>query len=197
LEKGANRSLVGEARVGKTWLLQQIQRRWQRVMQRPLDGCVLLDMQMIEDGREFFEVLCEEMGLESSLRGNRLARALRHKRYILCLDEIDLLTDEARFQEADRRFLRGLADGADTPLSLVIASQRPLRELFPDSPLHSSPLADICGQMEVAALSLEQVREVVRACGIRVEKAQALWEASQGKPQMLLDLIDKLAQGKE
>ncbi len=120
LDKGSNRSLIGSARVGKTWILQQVFQHWKtRMKKRQIDGCIFIDMQIIENGRVFFEVLCEEIGINPSLQKHQIARLLEDKKkhYILCLDEIDILTDEKRFQEADRRFLRALSDGENKPLS--------------------------------------------------------------------------------
>lgn len=194
LDKGSNRSLVGSARVGKTWLLQQVFQHWRTRMHRQIDGCIFLDMQVIENGRAFFEVLCEEIGINPSLQKHQISRLLKDKRYILCLDEIDILTDEERFQEADRRFLRALSDGEDKPLSLVIASQIPLRSLFPDSPTHSSPLADICEPIYVTAITLEQMKTLVDAYTIPIEESQIkqIWHDSKGQPKELLEKVAEM-----
>ena len=194
LDKGSNKSLIGSTRMGKSWLLQQVHQYWKTRIQRQIDGCLLLDMQLIEDGREFFEVLCQEIGIQSSLRKHDINRELKNKRYILCLDEIDMLTDENRFQEADRRFLRALSDGADKPFSLVIASQRPLRELFPDSPTHSSPLADICTPIHINQITLEQTRAFIETCGISINEThlKQLWHDSKGQPKTLLDKVAEI-----
>jgi type II secretory pathway predicted ATPase ExeA len=72
----------------------------------------------------------------------------RKQAHVLCLDEIHVLTDEAFFPLATRNWLKGMAD-AEYPLQLVVASQKDLRELFPDSPVRSSPLADFFSSQTV------------------------------------------------
>ena len=64
-----------------------------------------------------------------------------------------------RFNDARvRSQLRGLADGHDAPLKLVIASRSPLSHLFPDSPELDSPLAGICHQLDIPPFSPDVAR---------------------------------------
>ena len=105
----------------------------------------------------FLMPLCEALKIKPC-RGNKFARALDGKRYILCIDEIDIMTNEADFSGKERTQLCGLADGADMPLTLVIASQKPLKDLFPDSPYGTSPLTGICQQIDVKPFPGDEVR---------------------------------------
>jgi Trypsin-like peptidase domain len=138
LDKGSNRSLVGVTQVGKTWLLKEICRRGKSKIKRHIDAFIYLDMRCVEDGKDFFEALCTKLKVTPPLRGPNLYWALEGKKYILCLDEIDQLADDVRFSRTERDQLCSLCDGEDMPLSLVIASQASLIELFPDSPIRSS-----------------------------------------------------------
>lgn len=152
LAKGSNISLVGPARVGKSSILNMICHWGPERLGLPPERFINLDMRTIRDEKDFFEALCDELKIETC-RGYKLARALRGQRYILCLDEIDQLTREERFTGDERTELCGLADGADKPFSLVIASQKPLQDLFPDSPVRTSPLAGICLTLDVQPFS--------------------------------------------
>lgn len=197
LDKGSNRSLVGEPRVGKTWLLRQVCQNGHIKMKRKVDGFIYLDLRCIEDGKDFFEALCSELNIHPPIRGYKLQRLLTGKRYILCLDEIDQLADDQRFTKNERDQLYSLCDGKDVPFSLVIASQIALNQLFPDSPLRASPLVGICRQIDIKPLSLLQVEEFLTNCiketGIQFNEAQIrqLHLASKGKPEQLLDLASK------
>ena len=191
LDKRSSRSVVGDAGLGKTWLLRQICDRGATSMTNSPDGFIRMDMHQVSDGQDFFEALCEELGL-GSCSHRALEKRLRGKHYVLCLDEIHVLADESRFEVRERDYLRGLADSGQ--LALVIASQKPLRTLFPDSPLRSSPLADLCDpQIDLKPISESQVQKFVEACGIRLneQRVTELWEQSQGKPKRLLELAAK------
>lgn len=126
-------------------------------LQLPKEVFKYIDMRNIYNEQDFFEALCDELNIEPC-RGSQLKRALRDKCYILCLDEIDIMTKEERFTGDERTQLCGLADGADMPFSLVTASQKPLKDLFPDSPYRTSPLAGICHQINIEPFSSNEVR---------------------------------------
>ena len=68
---------------------------------------------------------------------------------MLCLDEMETMNCDG-FTFKVRNFLRGLADGADRPFTLVTASRTPLATLFPDAPGMTSPLAGICHPLDVS-----------------------------------------------
>lgn len=115
----------------------------------PQEAFVYLSLQWVDDEDDFYEELCKELGIETC-RGGKLFRALRGRRYVLCLDEIEKMTWESLgFTVRVRSHLRGLADGPAAPLKLVIASRSPLAHLFPDSPELDSPLAGICRPLDV------------------------------------------------
>jgi hypothetical protein len=147
LGKGVNLSLVGESQIGKSSLLTMVCALVMKHISPPPDALVYLSLQVVDDEDDLYEELCKELGIESC-RGGKLFRALRGKRYVLCLDEVEKMTWDG-FTRNVRSQLRGLADGSDAPLKLVIASRSPLSRLFPDSPELDSPLAGICRQLDV------------------------------------------------
>lgn len=161
LNKGSNRSLVGDAQVGKSSILWMVCKLGPERLQLPPAAFIYLDMRNVYNEQDFFECLCHELGI-ASCRGFRLSRALRDKRYILCIDEIDNMAREEHFTGQERTELCGLADGADMPLTLLIASQKSLRDLFPDSPLRTSPLAGICQQIDVGPFSADEAQRFLK-----------------------------------
>ena len=80
-----------------------------------------LSLEWVDDENEFYEALCDALSIEIC-RGFKLTRALRGKRIVLCLDEIEKMAWDG-FTTKVRSQLRGLADGPDAPLKLVIASR--------------------------------------------------------------------------
>jgi hypothetical protein len=202
LDRGGNRSLIGPEGTGKSSLLHAVSRLGAERMKDPPHKFIHLDLHLIRDGKTFWEVLCEELGLDGPLHGYHLGRALRGRRFVVCLDEIARMTDTARFSREDSEELRGLADGEHLPLSLVIAAQHPLGELFPDESGRTSPLAGICVGMEVSVFGVGEVRRFVadRLLGtgveFKAEQLDQLWEVSQGNPKRLqrsaAELYDEL-----
>jgi hypothetical protein len=144
LRKGGSQALIGPAGCGKSEILRAIVERGASDLNRPV---LSLDMHLVRDEQSFFDRLCDCLGIELLDAVSRMPRQIerelkrRKQAHVLCLDEIHVLTDEAFFPLATRNWLKGMAD-AEYPLQLVVASQRELRELFPDSPVRSSPLAD-------------------------------------------------------
>jgi hypothetical protein len=144
LRKGGSQALIGPAGCGKSEILRAIVERGASDLNRPV---LSLDMHLVRDEQSFFDRLCDCLEIELLDAVSRMPRQIerelkrRKQAHVLCLDEIHVLTDEAFFPLATRNWLKGMAD-AEYPLQLVVVSQRELRELFPDSPVRSSPLAD-------------------------------------------------------
>jgi hypothetical protein len=148
LGKGVNLSLVGESQIGKSSLLSMICALGPERMGLPLETFAYVSLEWVDNEDDFYEALCEALSIKEPCRGYQLTRALRDKRYVLCLDEIEKMTWDG-FTVRLRSQLRGLADGPAAPLKLVIASRSPLAHLFPDSPELDSPLAGICRPLDV------------------------------------------------
>lgn len=147
LAKGTSLSLVGESQIGKSSLLTMICHHGPQRLSLPKAGFLHLNMQLVRDENDFFAALCDLLELPNC-RGFMLARRLEDRRCILCLDEIEKMRKEC-FSGDEREELRGLADGGNTPLTLVIASRAPLAELFPDKWGNTSPLNSICARIDV------------------------------------------------
>jgi len=200
LSRGGSLSLVGETQVGKSSVLQMIRQQGSQSLPLPPEAFLYLDMQCIRDETDFFDELCWQLGIQPSCRGATLRRKLRGKRYILCLDEIEKMKRTAHFTGDERTELRGLADGADAPLTLAIASRSPLSDLFPDSPELASPLAGICRQFDVLPFPPEIARDflVHRLQGTEIcfsdSEIEALLERSQGHPARLQEVAYNLYQ---
>jgi hypothetical protein len=160
LNKGGNISLFGESQIGKSSLLSMICKLGSERMKLPPENFVSISMEWVEDEEDFYETLCEELQIETC-RGGKLRRALRGKRYILCLDEFEGMKWKG-FTVKVRSYLRGLADGSTAPLRLVIASRSPLHHLFPDSPELMSPLAGICHQLDVNPFPPDVARDFLQ-----------------------------------
>lgn len=209
LNKGVNISLVGESAVGKSSILSMVCEQGPTAKTceafEKLAGLsfIYFNVEWIEDEDDFYEALCDELGIESC-RGYKLTRALRGKRYVLCLDEIEKMAWEG-FTVKVRSHLRGLADGPDAPFKLVIASRSPLARLFPDSPELDSPLAGICRQLDVKPFSPEVARKFLlnrlegTGVSFKEEQINKLISKTEGHPAKLQDeaatLYRKLMRG--
>ena len=196
LDGGSNRALIGPAQIGKSSILSMVCALGPSRLRLPPSSFVYLNLQLFSDAGDFWGALCAEAGL-SPCRGAQLERALRGRRLILCLDEIEKLRGD-RFPLDVREQLRGLADGADAPVRLLIASRTPLFHLFPDAEGHTSPLYNICPQLDVPPLSPAECRELLaRRVGggsMPFDDAQVagLTAQSGGLPATLLSLASDL-----
>lgn len=185
---------MGESRIGKSSILQHIcqlgPQRW--LGRGPVPEFVYLSLQLVADENDFYESLCHELGI-GVCQYSKLTRALRGKRYVLCLDEMEKMAGDG-FTRNLRGYLRGLADGGDTPLTLVIASRSPLEYLFPDSPELDSPLAGICRQLDVKPFTEVVMRDFLahrlRNTGIAFSEVEIarLWSETQGHPALVQEL---------
>lgn len=200
LSKGVSLSLVGESQIGKSSILTQICAQAEKRMQFKAEfqpKFVYLSLQSVEKEEEFYEALCDLLEV-ATCRGYKLTRALRGKHYVVCLDEIEKMTWKEHFTRNLRSQLRGLADGADAPLTLVIASRSPLAHLFPDSPELDSPLAGLCRQLDILPFSEEITRAFLnnRLSGTEVkfsnEELVRLWVETKGHPARLQELAADL-----
>jgi hypothetical protein len=189
LNKGANLSLVGDSQIGKSSILSMICHYGPDYLATPPDKITYLSLEWVDDEEDFYEALCEALEIESC-RGFKLTRACRDKKYLLCLDEMEKMTWDG-FTVRLRSHLRGLADGCDSPLTLVIASRSPLAHLFPDSPEMDSPLAGICRQINVKPFPPDIARDFLhhRLSGTGVtfteQQINELLNESQGHPAHL------------
>ncbi len=202
LGKGANVSLVGDSQVGKSSLLEMVRALGPERLGRPPGEFAYVSLEWVDDEAQFYCALCDTFGI-AECRGYPFFRALRDRRIVLCLDEIEKMAWDG-FSVHVRSQLRGLADGPAMPLKLVIASRSPLSRLFPDSPELDSPLAGICRQVDVGPLSPAAARtflaDRLRGTGVAFGEGDVsrLLAESKGHPAELqraaADLYRRLAQ---
>jgi hypothetical protein len=189
LRKGVSLSIVGESQTGKSSLLWHITQTGPAVLQRPPADFVYLSLELIHSDDDLFDCISGELGIAPA-RGFRLARALHGRHVILCLDEIEKMTWDG-FSLNVRTELRGLADGPDAPFSLIIASRSPLGQLFPDSPLMTSPLAGLCIPVAMPPFTLAEshalARQYLQGTGLSLPAAavERAWQQSHGHPARL------------
>lgn len=190
IRRGGNRALVGPAQIGKSSLLSMVCALGPTQLALPPESFVYLNLQLIDDDGDFFDALCHKLGIPSC-RGYKLERQLSQRKVVLCLDEIEKLRSD-RFPIDVREQLRGLADGADSPLTLLVASRMPLDRLFPDAPERTSPLYNVVSQLSVPPFRDEECRELIarRLHGSDVTFSEAeiaaLVERSLGHPATLV-----------
>lgn len=159
LNKGSNLLLEGESQVGKSSILSVLEKVAITQIAHPVRGIHYLDLQMLHDEDDFFEALCDKLQL-ATCRGHKLTRQLNGKRYILCLDEVEKLA-QPNFSINIRQYLRGLADGPNEPLQLIVASRTPLDTLFPDVRGYTSPFHNIFLPLTVPTFSPQLVRSFI------------------------------------
>jgi hypothetical protein len=160
LNKGGNRTIVGEKQIGKSSILSMVCNLGLERLKFTPESFVYLDMRTIYDENDFFDALCSELGIETC-RGFQLARKLRNKRYIFCLDTFEKQREEC-FRSDMWSELRGLADGDSAPFKLVIASRSPLNKLLADYSGKTSPLDDICREINVEPFSPDVARDFLK-----------------------------------
>jgi Cdc6-like AAA superfamily ATPase len=198
LKKGTNLLLLGDTQMGKSSLLHYVKDQGAEALQLPKERLVYLNLQQLHGEPDFFKALCDKMGITETLRGYELTRTLRGQRWIVCVDEIERLANEKLFSRDVRSELRGLSEGQDAPLTLLIASRSPLDVLFPDSPLQDSPLANICRTKEIKPFSPQEVSDFIHSrlqpTKIRFtdEEIQTIWQTAQGHPARVQREAEKL-----
>ncbi len=189
LRAGSSVALIGPAGVGKSSLLTKLMALTPERLGRDWE-IAYLNLQSVQDEEDFYEALCSELEI-ATCSGYALARALRGRCVLLCLDEIEAMTWEG-FSHGPRAQLRGLAEGADAPLKLVLAARTPLDRLFPDSQGLTSPLANICLQVDVGPWKDHIAGDFLRARLVETGIALAdgtvaqLLAASRGHPGRLM-----------
>jgi len=162
LNSGSSVALIGAREIGKSSLLWAISQQAQTKL-NPSRKAIYLDMSQVYDEEDFYYALCSEVGIEDC-KGIRLTRALQKQRpqLLLLLDEIEKMTWDG-FTNQVRGQLRGLANGHDAPLRLVVAASTSLNQLFPDSNEIGmvSPFQNICLEEEVKLWDEATVRDFI------------------------------------
>jgi len=143
LNSGSSVAIIGERAIGKSSLLQAIYRQAPTQLHHPRQP-IYLDLRNVCDEDDFYRALCDKAGIETA-KGYQLQRALESHRFLLLLDQVEKMTSD-EFTNQVRGQLRGLADGNNPPLRLVVSARNPLDILFPDSEGKNmtSPFRGIC-----------------------------------------------------
>lgn len=143
LNSGSSVAIIGERQIGKSSLLMEISRQAQTQLFQPRKP-IYLNLQNIHDDQDFYQALCDYVEIELC-QGYRLTRNLQNHRLLLILDEVEKMTWDG-FTNNIRGQLRGLAEGMNAPLRLIVAACTSLDQLFPDSQdiWMTSPFTGIC-----------------------------------------------------
>jgi hypothetical protein len=188
LRSGSSVAFIGASGVGKSSLLTLLKERAETELGRTP---ILLDMQKLHSEDDYYQALCEEVGIATVKGGWQLERALRGRRLLLLLDEIEKMTWDG-FSHNLRAELRGLAEGEHAPFKLALVARSPLDRLFPDSELNTSPLAGICQQINVKPWNNATARTFIqqRLSGTPVHfsdgEIELLVRSSNGLPLRLM-----------
>ncbi|MEG4499298.1 AAA family ATPase [Microcoleus sp. F10-C6] len=186
-------ALIGEEGIGKSSLLSAICQQAENLLlsaRKP----IYLDLNGVRDEDDFYTALCEEVGIPKS-EGYMLTRALKKHRVLLAIDNVGKMTWEG-FTRQVRDHLRGLAEGQNAALQLILAATQPLDKLFNDSQDegNTSPLAGICQEENIkpwdeaiagAFIKARLARTLVR---FTEEEISQLVQESGGHPRRLMQL---------
>lgn len=130
LNSGSHVSVVGEKGIGKSSVLEAICREAKSKLLQPREG-IYLDLQSLENEDEFYMDLCDRLGISES-REIRLKRELKDEKLLLVMDKAEKLTEDGFIEGKIAGELRGLAEGMNAPLRLILGSSQPLDELYQD-----------------------------------------------------------------
>lgn len=191
LNSGSSVALIGDRNLGKSSILRAVHRQAAERLQNPRQT-VLLNLTRIYSEDDFYAALCEAVGIPTS-SGRDLDRAIDAKRLLVLLNEVERISQQD-FSRRVREQLRGLAEGGDAPLKLVIAASTPLKRLFPDS--HEagmvSPFEDVCIEEYLQPWSSQVMRDFMAARLANTSvtfddnEISQLITAAEGKPKQLM-----------
>jgi len=148
----------------------------------------------VNDENDFYSALCHEVGIPES-NGYSLTRNLRDRRILLAIDNVGKMT-WVGFTRGVRDRLRGLAEGSNAPLKLILAASEPLSTLFKDSQDGSktSPLETVCQEEnlkpwdETTARAFIEARLAMTSVRFTEEEIIELVQESGGHPRQLMQL---------
>ena len=175
LNSGSSVAIIGERAIGKSSVLQAIYREAPNQLHHPRQP-IYLDLKNVCDEDDFYGALCHKAGIETA-KGYLLERALESHRLLLLLDEVEKMTWDG-FTNQVRGQLRGLAEGNNAPLRLVVAACTSLDTLFPDSQDKNmtSPFKGICIEENLKQWDEKSSREFIAS------RLQASWLTPVAQP---------------
>jgi hypothetical protein len=197
INSGSSVALIGAEGIGKSSLLSQIVRLADSHLHSPRQP-VFIDLNLVEDEDDFYGALCDEIGIPES-KGTRLNRHLKSRQVLLALDNVGKMTWDG-FNRGVRDYLRGLAEGSQAPLKLVLAANESLDELFNDSwdNAKTSPLAGVFQEEIIKPWDESTARDFIDTrlaiTSIRFTEAEInqLVEESGGHPRQLMQLCYRM-----
>ena len=194
LNSNSSVALIGEEGIGKSSLLWVICQQAESYLQLPREP-VFLDLNNgVHDEDEFYIALCDKIGIPES-KGYRLTRNLQKKKVLLAIDNLGKLIENG-FTRQVRDQLRGLAEGRDASLRLILAASEPLDKLFNDSQDNgkTSPLAGICQEEHIHPWDEGTMRAFITnhlantSVSFTEDKIIQLIQESGGHPRKLMQL---------
>lgn len=203
LNSGSSVAIIGERQIGKSSLLMEISRQAKTQLLQPREP-IYLNLQHIDDEDDFYQFLCDSVGIDFC-KGYRLSRNLQNHRLLLILDEVEKMTWDG-FTNNIRGQLRGLAEGMNAPLRLIVAGCTSLDKLFPDSQDigMTSPFTGICIEYKLNRWDEKTIRDFIASrLNSRLVKPEyqtitftedeitELINQSEGHPQKLMVLCNQ------
>lgn len=194
LNNSSSVAIIGEQAIGKSSLLYAVSQQSINLLKSPRQN-VFLDMNIIHNQEDFYFAICEKLDIPDST-GYRFTRNLENKRVLLILDNVGRLNG-AGFTRDVRDHLRGLAEGENACLKLVLAANESLQTLFNDG-YETSPLADICQQIDIPVWNEKTVCEFITkrlqptTIDFTEPEIEKLFEESRGHPKKLTQLCYNL-----
>lgn len=191
LNSGSSVAVIGPRQMGKSSLLKAVEHHAETMLIQSRYP-VYLNLQTVEDDKDFYEALCEEIGVRVC-RGYKLTQALKklEPKVLLLLDEIEKMTWNG-FTEQIRSQLRGLADGGEAPLRLVVSASVPLGELFTDSHGGVSPFQNICLEQFLPGWDKTMIQRLITErladtpISFNDEEMGQIIEETEGHPQRVM-----------
>lgn len=194
LNNSSSVAIIGEQAIGKSSLLYAVSQQSINLLKSPRQN-VFIDMNIIHNQEDFYFAICEKLDIPDST-GYRFTRNLENKRVLLILDNVGRLNG-AGFTRDVRDHLRGLAEGENACLKLVLAANESLQTLFNDG-YETSPLADICQQIDIPVWNEKTVCEFITkrlqptTIDFTEPEIEKLFEESRGHPKKLTQLCYNL-----
>ena len=194
LAKRSSVSLVGESQMGKSSLLYYLYAT--RADWLPDVTVEYIDLQRVLDESDFCETVLNRLGAEGDTL-KQLKKALEARTVVLLLDEVERIAEQD-FNPRLHDLLRSLTQEQGR-LTLCLATQRPLEEVFPArtpggvSPFHNVFTRKFVGPFtEAEARAFLTARLANTSVTFTVRETERLLLESQCHPAKLQELAKEL-----
>ncbi|MCF3570123.1 ATP-binding protein [Planktothrix agardhii] len=159
LNSGSSVAIIGESQIGKSSLLMEIGRQAQTQLRQPRKA-IYINLLNIHDQEQFYEELCHHAGI-TTFTGIYLKRNLKDHRLLLILDEVEKMTWDG-FTNYIHADLRGLAEGNNAVLKLVVAACTSLDQLFGSQGIKmTSPWWGVCTEYQLKRWDEQTSRDFI------------------------------------